>query len=138
MKDFHLQYDKELLRTEISEIFEYIRQTSHRKAEEEEQVFQKRSFPKRVFFIPKPRSISGWIGTIIYYLYLWTALVYFVMLIYGSFTGYDSDFGPSTIIAVLIGSLIFAYLGRSWAMRSYKTWLKQVQTIIADAKIQTN
>jgi len=46
------------------------------------------------------------------------------MLIEGIFMTFDADLGPSIIVFAFIVSLVFAYLGRMWAMNRYKTWLK--------------
>lgn len=59
VRDFNLQYDRELIKSEIDKVFEYIRKTSHSKAEAEIQIFHKRSLPKRILFLPKPRTAGG-------------------------------------------------------------------------------
>lgn len=110
--------DTDVMRSEVTDVVNYLRQTSLR-----EPIREGRPPIAHRFILPMPRTLGGWIGTIIYYMYAFGALIYLVLLITSFFAYDNAEFGSYLISLSLVGSCIFAALGRLWAMRSFRKWL---------------
>ena len=75
------KHDWSILDKEIEDILIFVDATSNREPEREHIKFQGKSRISRIFILPKPQTIGGWVATIIYYLYGIATVVYLIMFI---------------------------------------------------------
>ena len=79
--------------------------------------FDKRPLWKRMYQLPVPRTVGGWIGSGIFYLYSLGALAYVVMSLM-ALVGVQTKAPAEVLLAGIFGSVLFAWLGRIWAVKS--------------------
>lgn len=102
---------------ELNDIAASIQQSSIRQQEQDHSDFDKRPLWKRIYKLPVPRTVGGWIGSGIFYVYSLGALAYVVMLLI-ALVGVQTTLPTEVLLPGIFGSVLFAWLGRIWAVKS--------------------
>lgn len=102
---------------ELNDIAASIQQSSIRQQEQDQLDFDKRPFWKTIYKLPVPRTVGGWIGSGIFYVYSLGALFYVVMLLI-DIVGVQSLLPKEVLVPGIVVSGFFAGLGRIWAVNS--------------------
>jgi hypothetical protein len=90
--------------------------------------FERRPFLIRIFMVPRPHSISGWIASSAFYIFL---LYSFIGLMYPYISlqsGIPLDIFESSIVMLgFLVMLLISFLARRWAIRSAKAAIRRAR-----------
>lgn len=134
-----------LLIDELIDISASIHNSSIRQQHQDQLDFDKRILWKRIFTLPVPSTVGGWIGSGIFYMYSLSSLIYFGMLVVVLRVDKSTEAPPgpqdlpiSAILGGLLVSALFAWGGRVWAVKSARNAaiLKSAHGEIANRSVQ--
>ena len=112
------KHDWSILDQELADLLSFVRLTSTAEVERSEERIRPRARLMRAIILPRPRTVGGWIATVIYYLYGFSAIVYVAVGV-GVFFGasLNSDI-KGLLLPGIIAAALLAVTGRHYAVRS--------------------
>ena len=91
--------------------------------------FERHSFLVRLLMLPRPSSISGWIASTLFYIYLIYTPIFVLYYSLGFSERVNDDLGPEILIGTLVISLLIVAGARFWAIRAAKAALRRDREI---------